>query len=412
MQDKSIVKLLQGWDMKAVSSSREKHRQTLVKAYREFAFIYLLFTLVPVLSIGAFNVLVNPYGLFNVVNITGINSVKPEKFNNDMLIKAVEVSRKQPNIIFLGTSRVQWGLNSNYSGLKTQETYNLALQGANMYELRCYFEHALINQPDLEQVVIGLDELMFSKFVEDRPDFNPDRLGKRHIDLQDSLNTIFSLDAFDDSRQTIQSNRENPQNVLLSNFMVKPDIFVDGTLALDSSRPTPGSVETFKANLANRLRPDRSDGRYSQYELSDESLEDFRKIVEISEQHNIDLKVFISPEHSTLFAAMNSVLYGPEIDHWKRELVKIAPVWDFSGYNSITTEALSRDMKYYLDSSHYSPETGNLILERMLMPNSKTVPADFGVLITPDNIESHLEKTRADYEKWAKNHSELAALIQ
>ncbi|NEQ62463.1 MAG: hypothetical protein F6K53_35770, partial [Moorea sp. SIO4A1] len=102
----------------------------------------------------------------------------------------------------------------------------------------------------------------------------------------------------------------------------------------------------------------------------------------------------------------------PVFEEWKRRLVEITPVWDFSGYNSITTEAISEEMKNYWDSSHYREEVGDLILNRLFSYQAHTVPEDFGVLITPDNVESHLGKVRNERESWAETNGDLVKLVE
>lgn len=380
--------------------------------HRRFNFIFLTAALLPIMSAGFLNFIVDPYGFFNSPIWLGFNQAKPEKFKQDMLINAVEVIQKKPEIIFLGSSRVQWGLKTNHPGLENNKVvYNLALQGTNLYQIRQYFEHALSNQPNLKQVVIGLDELMFSEFLPNRPDFNQARLGKQHITFKDFTNVVFSIDALSASGRTIKVSLAQPDAVSVGSFKVKPQIFDHGSLALDNSS-YPGSSDRFINNLKTRLNPNRADGRYSNYQLSKDRLADLKAIVDTCNREEIDLKLFISPEHATLFEAMNSTRFGPEIEAWKQEIVKIKPVWDFSGYNSITTEPIGSQMKYYLDSSHYNQKTGELILNRLLSYQTNQVPADFGVLITPQNVESHLAKVHSDRQAWAKKNPDLVKLIQ
>ncbi len=92
--------------------------------------------------------------------------------------------------------------------------------------------------------------------------------------------------------------------------------------------------------------------------------------------------------------------------------MKIAPVWSFSGYNSITTEPISENLKNYIDPSHYRSEVGDLVLNRILEYNDEKVPDDFGVLLTPENIESHIEQVRSDREAWAKKHPDEVKLVE
>jgi hypothetical protein len=99
-------------------------------------------------------------------------------------------------------------------------------------------------------------------------------------------------------------------------------------------------------------------------------------------------------------------------EDWKRQVVKITPIWDFSGYNSITSEPISDDMQNYLESSHYQEHIGNLVLNRMLNHEINKVPGDFGTLVTVENIEPQLAKIRAGREKWAKQNPDMVKLVE
>ena len=92
--------------------------------------------------------------------------------------------------------------------------------------------------------------------------------------------------------------------------------------------------------------------------------------------------------------------------------MKIAPVWSFSGYNSITTEPISDNMKNYIDPSHYRSEVGDLIINRLQKHQQEKVPNDFGILLTSDNVEFHLKKVRADREAWAVKNPEEVNLVK
>ena len=93
-------------------------------------------------------------------------------------------------------------------------------------------------------------------------------------------------------------------------------------------------------------------------------------------------------------------------------MTKITPVWDFFGYNSVTTEPISDHMNNYIDSSHYSPKTGALVINRILSFQLEAVPNDFGIYLTPYNIESHLNKTRTDKQIWQQNNPQEVQLVK
>jgi hypothetical protein len=285
--------------------------------------------------------------------------------------------------------------------LPEQETaYNLGLQRANMYEVKRYFDHAIANQPNLKKVVLGIDFWMFSETIKNTPAFNEDRLGQQQISFQDALNVLFSLDAFESSQATLMDNLKNSKENLTvgsGKILIQGNVFKNGILKVDNNRPNPGNTDDFIRGLTNSI------AYSSSYKLSQERLQLLKSIIDTCQQKGIALTIFISPSHATDMEGLHALGFWSNFEQWKREVSKIAPIWDFSGYNGITTEPIAKNMKYYLDSSHYRKETGDLILNRLLSSQKNTVPDDFGVLITPENIESHLAKIRSDREKWISN---------
>ena len=124
------------------------------------------------------------------------------------------------------------------------------------------------------------------------------------------------------------------------------------------------------------------------------------------------MKVFISPAHATQGEVIRLTGYNPIYEDWKRQIVNITPVWDFSGYNSVTTAKINNNMEKYSDNSHYMPFIGSFILNRLFGYETDKVPPDFGVWLTPDNVEAHIQKDRTDYEQWAKQHPDEIELVK
>lgn len=68
-------------------------------------------------------------------------------------------------------------------------------------------------------------------------------------------------------------------------------------------------------------------------------------------------------------------------------------------------------MTYYWDSSHFTEKVGVWILNRIFDKN-QGVPNDFGILISPINIESHLKSIRDKRELYfSENRLEMLAII-
>jgi hypothetical protein len=368
--------------------------------HRNFLLLFLGLLALNSLSIGAINAFVDPYNVVNSQTLAQINLQKPQSSKDTRRFKAINVIRFKPKTIFLGNSRTDIGLDPAHPALASYgPVYNLAIPAGDMYESMRYFQHALANQPDLKQVVIGVDLVAFE---------TRENIGKLDPEQEARLGTtsypqhlpslLFSTDMFSSSFSTVSSN--------LLNKPAKENYLNNGRLI--RTNPNLPIEQIFRLHLKTAY----FDGWYDHYQMSPEQLKAFQVIVETCKAKGIDLKVFISPAHVTQMEAKRAAQLWPAFEAWKRELVKITPVWDFSGYNSITTEPLTEEMQNYLESSHYVKEIGDLVLNRLFDDQLETVPSDFGVLVTSENIESHLAQIRAQRQVWATQNPEVVELVQ
>lgn len=366
--------------------------------YNKFIFKFIIVSFLPVMSVGVFNYIVDPYDVFDTPNYFGINHDKPKKDSNDRQFKAIDITRIRPTTIIIGSSRAKQGIDPEHPTLaKDPSTYNLAINGPNVYEVRRYLEHAIANQPNLKEVILGIDFFMFNANLKNQPSFSEARLGIKHIAIGDAVNALFSIDTYHISQETIEASLKEPN---------KSDRFGEN-----------GFMPNRKFNDGNtKWRFEQAIKLYFQlhstYELSDRYLQDFQKIVTLCQEKNISLKVFISPAHATDLEAIRVTGKWQVMEQWQRKIANIIPVWDFSGYNSVTTESIKDVMKNYADNSHYSSSIGNYILDRLGNYQMDKVPQDFGVLLTPENIESHLQKMRIEREIWLKKHPDELKLVE
>ncbi|NES04111.1 MAG: hypothetical protein F6K22_15475 [Okeania sp. SIO2F4] len=269
----------------------------------------------------------------------------------------------------------------------------------NSYEVRRYLEHAIANQKQLGLVIVGLDFFMFRKSNTNEANFSEQRLEKRHISLKDLIDVIFSLDVLLASQETIIDSKKTLPAQLR---------YGDYNGFIPKLNPDRERIQSRFEKYINIYHKSYTD----QYKLSTQFLDELKKIVDLCQENQIKLVLFISPAHATQWEAIRSSGKWSIFEEWKRKIVKITPVFDFSGYNSITTEPIHNQMENYTDNSYYTPKVGNLVLDRILSYKEKDVPGDFGILINPENIESHLVKIRQDREIWAKNNPDEVNLVK
>ncbi|MBE9125807.1 hypothetical protein IQ257_10980 [Coleofasciculus sp. LEGE 07092] len=272
----------------------------------------------------------------------------------------------------------------------------MGLNGVNIYEELRYLQHAIANQPNLKLVIVGADFFSFNSHLANPPVFSESRLEKQHITLQDAVKFGFSIDALSASVETVTASNKTPNQKSSDYLGFSP--YSDVNKAENEWR--------FKVGINDYFQ------NHDNYDLSNQYLDDFKKIVDLCQQNNIKLKIFISPSHATQWEAIRATGHWQTFEEWKRQLVKIAPVWDFSGYNSVTTEPIGYDIENYTDNSHYTSKVGTWVLNRLLSYQTEQVPKDFGVLITPNNIEAHLAKIRVNRDLWARKYPDEVQLVQ
>ena len=143
-----------------------------------------------------------------------------------------------------------------------------------------------------------------------------------------------------------------------------------------------------------------------------------------------DLRLYVTPLHAAVRKLVGEIGLEGRYEFWLKELVRINeeeavhaerlpfPLWDFSDPNTITREAIPTPgdltpMRWYWDHSHYHRATGDLLLDRIFGHNEPTrsLPTDFGVRLSADNIDTHLARSKAQLAAWAAANTELASQI-
>jgi hypothetical protein len=162
------------------------------------------------------------------------------------------------------------------------------------------------------------------------------------------------------------------------------------------------------------------------------SLDYIRRIVAFCRTQGVDLRIFIAPEHAHQLEITSAIGEWASLENAKRALVQLLaddaarhpdappiPLWDFSGYSSVTTEALPQsgsraEMKFYWDSSHFKDIVGDFVLDRLFGLNHprREVPPDFGVRLTPATIDVMLAQLRVDQLAYRRSHPEDVVWIR
>lgn len=341
---------------------------------------FLIGLILPMVLMAAISWYDDPFGMI------GRRAIRPDQAR---AAHAFAIRRAKRKTIILGSSRI--GLIPGSRTIWDDPPLKINIPGVTIHEIRYYLEHAYAVEP-LQKVVI---EISYPSFIHSVPnDFNTERL----LSVSDSKNMWrYRMSIVKDLYATLLSQQSCRLELL--------DLFSKNKKLQQALEQ-----EIISTNTALHFPQENTETMGMKQE---NPLSDLEAIIEFVNSYNIEAYFFIAPVHATHENYLSAIYGFENTELWKRELValfereaektgKRFPLWDFSGFNSITTESLPQDgkftrMKYFIDKSHFSTTVGKMILDRIFDTCQEpcNIPADFGIQLTSENVEHYLSGSRA-----------------
>jgi hypothetical protein len=386
-------------------------RQLVPAALLVLAWFILCFVIVNV---------VDPYGVTGWPVINGFNTVKPLQSLNARIYKPFAFLRGDYNGLVLGGSQELRGIEPQTTLLHDAgyRLYNFASVEQRPYEAEEIAEYA-VGRGEISTIIIGLQFTRYNLDPLSIGDLRP-YYPKGSI-LRWALTQYFRASisplGIEDSYDTVVASRDGQQ--ILAHTREGREKFVgprDG-VQYDYEGQFARVLARYLNVVLPRIAPQAAAWLSGGFDHSA-----LRKLIELARMHKIRLVAFIPPDHALEMEALRRKGLWPVFERWKRELVcefynaaATQPypdivLWDFSGYNSITTQAVPRSTAQgavmgYWDPIHYATSTGDKILPTVLRLNDDAHDGvDFGVELTTSNIESHLAQLRAAQASYEASH--------
>ncbi|MCD6322108.1 MAG: hypothetical protein J7L77_03670 [Clostridiales bacterium] len=406
-------------------------------------YIFILFgsAALLLLSVAGFNTVVDPFGMYRLIDIEDFNANKPAIYNRVRLLKAYEVRRIKPESIVLGTSRVHLGINPSHEGWSAlyAHRYNLAFDGATTKEMYYYLVHANATKT-LKHVMLGLDTYHLSAAPgSTRPDFDPTLLRNEYHGLNAprmmaaDFKILTSIDTFKESLQTLKVQNDDEAVWLApdgqrigevffrrpyENFMTRgPRYYFDEIDKLEVRFKLEWKIPSKPGQTLPLGPPPKTDPITS--------LGYIEKIIAFCRSHDIKLAIFLTPSHVHQLELdaltdnwgsiesgkrqIASILTKDAEEHYDKETI---PLYDFTLYSDITTESLPpenshEEMSYYWDSSHFKENVGDMVLDRLfgIEKNESLVMNNFGLKLTPENVEHVIKDLRKKHEEYQHDNA-------
>lgn len=342
--------------------------------------ICFVFAITLVSLIATINFIVNPFGIYAASPvIQGFNDYFPAANSFPRLHKIERVKSVKPEVVIIGSSRADSGLNPTSEFFGDTRVYNFALSASTIYEQRRTLEFAQAVSP-LRQAIITLDFFSFNGQRLENKQFDESKLSVAALNpIRSFFDTYGTLTAIDTFTTALKHLR----------YIRKPERYGFSTSnGFKNSR----DIEYKIANLgaAHRFAADPNEDAVSgesrfSFMYGDDPLNTtFRHLEEMldfARRNRIDVILLISPIHQKSWDRMETEGEMAAFLTWKKRIAAIVeadgrkyytapyPLWDFARLDtSFTTEPIptadnkSGRMKWFYDSSHYKPALGDVIL--------------------------------------------------
>lgn len=404
-----------------------------VESYSERQFAAFLrgflVTLAGVMAATAwFNWQVDPYRLFSAPDTAGATATKIRPEANVASVKLLNAISTQPDVLILGNSRADVGLDPRNPSLSAlgARPYNLAVPGQSIIEQTGALVSLLERSP-VRVVLVGLD---FQDFIINaRSGAVPDRwddLDPESLRLREQAKALLTTSATRDSILTVRiPHQRYPRTLRADGFNPMLDYV--------------GVAERSGYSVMFAQRLGETAGMYARAKLGlfpagqNDSAEfaAFRRLLRAARSHNVRVVLTTYPYHAQYLVLFQELGLWPEFERWKRLLVETieresmkatvsstVELWDFATFSPYATLPIIREAKdgagqWYWEAGHFKKELGDVMLNEIFRP---AVPAAtrtmIGTALTSSNVDSWCAHQRTAADVFARHNPELVRSVR
>ena len=351
--------------------------KTTSRDYQRFLLALCACLALGVLASIALVVIVDPYGLYGVVDRPGFNAVKPGLSRYQVQIKQAHAVRLHPRVIILGNSRAEIGLDPAAPAFAAAHgaVYNLAIPGTGLGTSSHQLTQLLAAGLKPTTVILGIEFMDFLALKS--PPASTAKPGATPFWQFDAL---FSLASVKDALHTLRIQHDAEA----------------ATLSADGFNPlrdygTHVRNDGYHKMFEQRARENAATlKRKSVTALTQEDFTLLRALLVQAAGSDAAVKLVIYPYHAQWLAMLEAAGLWPLFEQWKAQLVReIAGVkashpgasislHDFSGFGPYNCERIPAAgergavTQWYWEAGHFKKALGDVVLERLLLPASQS----------------------------------------
>ena len=358
-------------------------------------------------AVLAINIVVDPSGTLGLVNVSGFNAEKTNRFHDGARVeRSLRLWLDRYDTIILGTSRVVHGLDPSRPALRPFRAYNAGVGRASLTEVYQVGRFALEHQR-ATRMIVALDFSMFNSRRGVKGDFGASGFAGTPM-------PYVYAGSFLDYRSLRASFRTVVDNLMGKKSGQRVNGYLDRSIRIKDRKNPPKAFEKFV------VRPED----FRDYDYDPGSIFLLGDILTRFADAGLTTYLFISPVHVRKIESIVAAGLYDTFDQWKRDLAalvdqvnasaveaRLVTLWDFSGYNSITTERVpardeASELTWYWDKSHYKPATGDMVVARILNLDGDVArpPEDFGVQLSGATVDIALQLMRERRRAYCLNH--------
>lgn len=364
-------------------------------------------------AVAGFNYAVDPY-LIHQWDTPQVQRLRPTREKLAAWGKTYALARLRPAVVYVGNSRTELGLPTSTPYFAGQAVFNAALSGASLGDTLAMARHAsAVSRVKL--LVWGIDPPSFSMEA-GNTDFDRELVAGGPLYLYRrlflNLKRALSLDMTADSLRLLRGSFGRRCHSSLAFNGLRDEACIHdriegwgGTRAAVQPRtreyirgagPTPQAQAALEERIAALCAAGTA------------------------------VRLYINPTHAMMMDALYWAGKWEPLLAWQSRLADFAAayrtracdvrVYDFSGFNSVTTEAVPQasrrnHMDHYWETSHYRVGVGRMILGRMFGPDS-AAPAGFGSELLPSSMAAHHAALLAGRERYHAEHPVETAMAR
>lgn len=385
--------------------------------HRIYLKVLVALVLLCIAAVALFNWFVDPFNLYDSPRVERLNSVKPFALHYELQSKTYRLDRLRPQALVLGNSRPDFGIDPEHPAWAGLVAYNAAYGGGSLSGAIEHFRRAS-RQGRLQQVVLAVDIDMMRRGKRalraagaNVDDFfrtgNAASKSSPNWPGADYWATLLSFDSTIVSMKTLLCQGVPPKFELLKSGWV--------VVRSDFKEPARHRFRVLEDRWAEVIYHPDEKGRAS-YAIAPQRLDAFREILKLAYAQGVEMKIVINPSHARKYILYRQAGLENQIFAFKRILLQVNqeeaeragrtpfPLWDFFNFNQFTNEVLGNGvtMRWWFEPSHYTPELGRKVMDRVLNTESDTA---FGAMLDMDNMEHRFRMDRRDAELYERSHA-------